>query len=125
MRGFATLVALGGFLVFETTAWWAHDQQRRLETWTKVPARIVAVEHEVVRFEYEIGKNTYTVSARAHGEKPGSGATAFVDPAVPARAVLDPRRSRSLTWMFAVGGLAWLLVWVMAARGVDLRRKLA
>lgn len=125
MRGFATLVAIGGFLLFEATAFWAHDQQRRLESWTPVPARIVSVDRGTVRFEYQFGKDIYTVEGRRPGYRVGQSATAFVDPRLPARAVLDPRRSRSLTWMFALGGLAWLAVWVLAARGVDLRRKLA
>lgn len=125
MRGLATLVAVGGFLFFEATAFWAHDQQKRVERWQQVPAKIVGVDHGLVRFEYQFGKDIYTVEARRPGYHVGQPAIAFVDPTLPARALLDPRRSRSLTWMFAIGGLAWALVWALAARGVDLRRKLA
>jgi Protein of unknown function (DUF3592) len=120
VRGFAVLVAMGGFLLFEATAFWAHGQQRRVEGWAKVPARILASEqraraHEV-RFEYQMGKDTYTVTARHAAYPVGARVTAFVDPQVPARAVLDPRRGRQLVWMFALGGVAWLLVWAMVAR---------
>ena len=123
------LVGIGGCLLFEATAFWAHDQAQRVLGWTQVPARIVASERRggasFVRFEYQIGKDFYTVEGRHALYPVGATVTAFVDPRVPARAVLDPRRGKSLTWMFAVGGLAWVLVWVLAARGVDLRRKLA
>jgi hypothetical protein len=129
VRGVSTLMGLIGFLFFEASAFWAHGQQRMVEGWTPVRARIVAAEKvrgdTVVRFEYPFGKDIYTVQARRAPYPVGATVTAFVDPRVPARAVLDPRRGRSLTWMFAIGGVAWLLVWALAARGVDLRRKLA
>jgi Protein of unknown function (DUF3592) len=119
------LMGVLGFLFFEASAFWAHDQQRRIEGWTQVPARIVAADRYAVRFEYKVGENMYTAQARGPQHPVGAQVVAFVDPRLPARAVLDPRRSASIVWMFALGGVAWMVVWALAARGVDLRRKLA